>query len=131
MKVKCGNSWRLVMVIGYIATTFGLSSIKGGTLAHYISGYDLLLHGIEYALLAGLMLWYWSHTEWGSSNFKRAGWIAVIICAMVGGLNELWQSQVPGRFPAVDDEVANVVGSGVATVVYYYGKRGKVRELES
>lgn len=118
MTAARGNVWRLWVVAGYVILTFGLSSIQGDALAPYISGYDLILHAIEYAALAWLILWYLSHTRWGVGNFNRAGWITLLLCALVGGLNELWQSQVPGRFPAVSDELANVFGATVAILGY-------------
>ena len=110
---------RRVLIIVYIAATVAVSSVRGGSLVPlgWILGKDLILHAIEFGILAWFLLNYLLSTG-KLLPWWRSALLTIIFCAVVGGLNELWQSFIPGRFPSPSDAVANVVGAVLMIAVF-------------
>ena len=115
----------IALVLVYTALTFVLSSIQASSLYPPFQIYriDLLLHALEYGFLAWLLLGV-------MRSFGRIGtWqrfaIIMVYCGIIGGLNELWQSRVPGRFPSLSDMLANIVGAVVILFIFRVRKYGK------
>ncbi|MDP8238696.1 MAG: VanZ family protein [Candidatus Hatepunaea meridiana] len=109
----------LFLVLSYTLTTFGVSSIKNTSFIPdlRIVRFDLVLHFIEYGILAWLILRYLDTINQLSPWIRQAT-LVVIFCGVVGGLNELWQLHIPGRFPSVVDGIANVLGAVVVVFLY-------------
>lgn len=120
MNLKLKPSMWMALVAVFTVSTFGLSLIKEFGFLSFGGGQtdtDLLLHAIEYGLLAYLLL------RWLDATDRLAPWwrtvaVTLLFCGVVGGLNELLQSQVPGRYPSVLDAVANIFGAAVVITVF-------------
>lgn len=85
---------------------------------------DLYIHAVEYGILTWLLLCYLNASGWLRRS-EYAPWFPLVICAVIGGANELWQAHVPGRSPAVIDEIANIAGSLVVITAWLIFKRRK------
>jgi VanZ family protein len=103
----------------YIGLTFLLSLIPGsGLLPKVPFRLDWILHAIEYGLLSWLLSRYLAIRNdrlgrWG------VAWRVLTVCGIIGGLNELIQSSVPGRFSSLSDCAANLVGAALAFLLFY------------
>ena len=107
----------------YAALTFVVSMIAGISILPRIKlRIDLILHVIEYGILAWLILRYFRAVGW-PLHWRSCAWITLLICAVVGGLNELLQTRIPGRFGDVNDMIANLVGAGL--VIWWFRRRLK------
>jgi len=113
--------FRFSIVWLYTAMTFALSSISKPPVRvpgmFDIPGFDLILHFIEYGILAYLIMMYFEVSQKRLSIFNRA-LITVIFCGVIGGLNELWQTRIPGRTFELADEIVNVLGALVVVLTY-------------
>ena len=78
---------------------------------------DLYVHAIEYGILTWLLLHYLQAAGWLERS-RHAVWFPLIICAVIGGANEIWQAYVPGRYATVVDELANISGSLVVIAAW-------------
>jgi VanZ family protein len=76
---------------------------------------DKLLHAAAYAVFAVLA---YRALHGGLGRYRPAAAAgAVALSAVYGGLDELHQALVPGRFPSAGDWLADVSGALAATVV--------------
>ncbi|NQT34462.1 VanZ family protein [bacterium] len=123
-KIFTPVTWKLLIIL-YIAATFAVSSFRGNALIPlgWIFGKDLTLHAIEFGILAWFLLNYLRSTG-KLLPWWRSALLTIIFCAVVGGLNELWQYFIPGRFPSPSDAVANVVGAVLIVAVFRFMNRG-------
>ncbi len=122
--LKLAGFW-LGLTFLYVALTFVVSSIQVGPDIKIKAPIrlDLIAHAIEYGILAWLCLKYFKL----ANHFKArwtASWLTVLIIALVGGLNELYQSSVPGRTVGIDDEVFNILGAIIT--IAWQSKNNKV-----
>jgi len=123
----------LIFAVVYMVLTFVLSSISFG--AGIISQFrayrpDLILHFLEYAILAILLLKYLGGAGWLSRS-KLSWWLPVIIGGVVGGANELFQFYIPYRFPSVSDALVNLVGAGIPVLwVRFYSAPFRIKPEE-
>jgi len=119
--------WKVSIAL-YTLLTFIVSSIKKIDLGIIrIEKTDWLLHGIEFGILAYLVIRYFI------SSSRDVKWftimmVTVIYCAVIGGLNEILQSQIPGRTPSITDEIANIIGAIFVIVIYRL--RNKIRKIK-
>ena len=122
-KILTPGTWRILIIV-YIAATFAISSVRGNALVPlgWVLKKDLILHAIEFGILAWLVLSYLFSTG-KLLPWWRSALLTTIVCAVVGGLNELWQSYIPGRFSSPSDAVANVVGTILMIVVFWFLNR--------
>ncbi len=99
-----------ILAAGYAALIFGVSSIPQGPLSmHCIRVSDKLAHMAEYAGF-GLFL----SVAFRMSVKNPRSWVltvvVVLVGAITGALDELYQSTVPGRELDVLDWTADVIG---------------------
>ncbi len=76
---------------------------------------DWLLHGLEFAVLAMLMMYGAVRTGFRPSPGLSAG--VVVLCAVGGLADEYHQSFIPGREASAGDVAADAVGGVVGVVV--------------
>ncbi len=112
------SKYWLILTVAFIIITFILSGIsdfsfvvKRIQLIFIIPSWiDLIVHAVEYAILAWLYLNYHCSkncTEsWTLTAFKT-----ILLCGTIGGLNEFLQAFIPNRFPSLLDEIANLFGA--------------------
>lgn len=109
-QLEPGITWSILAV--YIGLIFYLSSRPNPDLLSDVRFSDKLLHVGEYGML-GFLSQRASHLSWpgrgrGTTVRRVAG---VFLCgAVLAGLDELFQSQVPTRTACVSDLVADWVG---------------------
>jgi VanZ family protein len=128
MKFPTGlRFWRYAVAV-YILLTFVLSSLPADRLIPPVGfRIDWILHTIEYCILGWILLRWLAldAVEW--PGWRRVG-LTLLIASAVGGLNELWQTQVPGRFCSLSDEIANILGAAVAILWYNSRLISKLRK---
>lgn len=78
---------------------------------------DLIAHLLEYGLLAWLIARYLSVLDRVKER-KTSAIVIIVICGVIGWLNELWQSGIAGRYASVDDAAANVLGASIAVWLF-------------
>jgi VanZ family protein len=84
---------------------------------------DWVLHALEYGFLAVCLLEYLYESHHSVRRFAFTITFPVLFCGTIGGLNELWQAQIPQRAPSWADFVANIIGATIATLVFVLKKR--------
>jgi len=109
----------LWIILFYTILTFILSSIATPP-AFLVRKYhlDWWMHGIEYGILAALLMKYFSYRHFIRKE-TYATVTTMLFCGVVGGLNEALQAFVPFRYPSVADEIANLVGAAVFICLYF------------
>ena len=108
--------------LGLMAVMLGLSSIPGDDLPDLGPNHaDKLIHAAEYALL-GLFLA-------AASPGARGAFLAGLIAALFGVLDEFYQGWIPGRSSSAWDAVADALGasSGAGAVALFRWRRSAVR----
>jgi len=104
-------------IFAYIAAIFLMSSFSRVPLFSSLGIWDKLLHFIEYALLATLTVralraMPWPQTQWSA-------WLmGLFAVALLGALDEIFQSTVPGRSSDIFDFLADVLGGATGGGVY-------------
>lgn len=110
----------------WVVLIFALSSIPDLTpgdmkLPH---GTDKVVHFTEYAILAVL---FYRGLSYGSRRFN---WVFLIVtmatAAGLGGLDELYQSYVPGRDSSFMDLMADFAGIGAGSIFTLIKDRRKI-----
>jgi VanZ family protein len=91
---------------------------------------DKLLHAVEYAGLAGLLVLGLTHV--GTFGLRRAALLAVLLAATYGATDELHQAFVPHRDASALDWLADAVGAFVGGMVAVpflrrWGSRASIR----
>lgn len=90
-----------------------ISVLPAGTVkAPEVLGFDKLAHAVVYGVLAFLI-----HRA-ASWPCLACGVIVTASCGALGAVLEFVQSFVPGRHPSVADAIANLLGAGLASIVY-------------
>jgi VanZ family protein len=92
--------------------------------------WDKLLHAVEYAGLAALLVLGLTHL--GTMGMRRAAQLAILLAAAYGATDELHQAFVPGRSCDVRDWLADAIGAilgGVLAVPFLrrWGVRASIR----
>ena len=92
--------------------------------------WDKLLHGVEYAGLAALLVLGLTHL--GTMRLHRAMLLAILLASAYGATDELHQYFVPGRSCDVLDWLADTVGAlvgGLLAVPFLrrWGVRASIR----
>ena len=114
----------------YVGLIFLMSSLSRRP--HSILDFvpDKLLHFTEYALLAAL-----TARALYSLQKPEAWWVVLLITfvavAILGTLDELYQSAIPRRSPELLDWVADVSGGLLGGICYLLFKRWLVRRAET
>ncbi len=110
----------VVILIGYMAVIFMLSSIPDtgdtGQVTAFVSPtIQNIFHLPAYGLLG--LLWIFTLRTRGFPE-NRSVWLAILLSSAYGGLMEIYQIWVPGRFPSILDFFVNV--SGVLLFIWLY-----------
>ena len=87
-----------------------------------VIGLDKVVHVLMYAVFAFLCLWGYREQfiDNGSDYRKKAIWLAVVIGVAYGGLTEIIQEAfVPGRTGDWFDFLADGIGTGLGTLLFY------------
>jgi VanZ family protein len=100
--------------VALMALIFGLSSMSKPPLPGGVS--DHTAHFAAYALLSALLARALAGGRWAGMTWGRAS-RAWGISVLYGASDELHQGFVPGRFPSVDDVVADALGAAAAVAV--------------
>lgn len=114
----------------YVGLIFLLSSLsrRPHSILEFIP--DKLLHFIEYALLAAL-----TARAIYSLPKPDTWWVVLLITflavAILGTLDELYQSTIPRRSPEILDWVADAAGGLLGGICYLLFKRWLVRRAET
>jgi VanZ family protein len=92
--------------------------------------WDKLLHAVEYAGLAALLVLGLTHL--GTMGLRRAALLAVLLAAAYGATDELHQAFIPNRSCDLLDWLADVIGAcigGVLAVPFLrrWGVRASIR----
>ncbi len=111
----------LVVTLSYMCVLFILSSIPGGRENVLLTSPTLanLLHVPAYGFLA--LLWIFTLRDHGITK-HRSMCFAFLVASGYGGLMELNQILIPGRFPSVLDVMSNMVGSLLFIWLYWWMK---------
>ena len=94
-----------------------LTTLPGGMSDH-------LWHFLAYAVLGALCVRGVALARWQGVTLRSAVW-AWCLAAAYGATDEFHQAFVPGRTPAVDDWIADALGSGLAIVVVLLAALGR------
>jgi VanZ family protein len=105
----------LAPAAAYAALIFWLSHQSNPLPALVAALSDKLLHGVEYAGLAALLVLGLVHA--GAMGLRRAALLAVLLAAAYGGSDELHQAFVPGRDASWLDWAADVSGAVVGGIL--------------
>ncbi|GEM_PF-1125927 len=117
-----------VFPLGYMLVLFFVSSLPGtetsqNALSNLPSTLQNLLHIPAFGILA--LLWIIS-LQYFSLSKKTVLRIAIILSAAYGGVLELYQTWVPGRFSSLEDFLLNCIG--ILLFVFCYLKFGPYLE---
>ena len=103
----------------YMALIFFLSAQGPSEALLFLgtSGLDKVVHAAEFGLLVVLLM-----RAFDSSGMRRGGvWVVVFAAALTAAyaaLDEWHQAFVPGRVPSLADACADIVGVGIAAVLW-------------
>jgi len=101
-------------VIGYVGLIFTASSIHGSAIPNFFPNVDKLEHLLEYSLF-GLLAGRAIRSTLGPTGHRVAAAFGTIaLGALVGALDELYQSRVPGRSSDPLDWATDVTAVSVA-----------------
>lgn len=100
-----------------MATLFGLSSQSGFAQGWIHPPWDKLVHGIAYFVL-GLSFCLWIRPQRWQAKPLLYAFLVIGAVAVFGISDEYHQSMVPGRTASVWDWLADVVGGGLAALLY-------------
>ena len=100
--------------VGEMAALFWISSLPDITIPGGAS--DKTAHFAAFFALAALALRAAAGGRWSGVNARSAA-VAFAIAAGYGALDELHQMLTPGRFPGVDDWVADASGAATAVLL--------------
>jgi len=109
-----------------MASIFLLSSIPDtGDSGHVINSISPTIQNILHIPVYGLLalLWILTLRTHGFPE-NRSVWAAILLSSAYGGLMEIYQTWVPGRFPSVMDFLLNVAGILLFTLLYQQFRRG-------
>jgi VanZ family protein len=103
-------------VVGYVGVIFALSSIRGDDLPGGFPNLDKIAHLLEYSLL-GLLLGRAIRFTLAGRGQTAAVVSTVLLGALVGFADEIYQRGVPGRVSDVRDWLVDV-GAVTAAVLF-------------
>jgi len=117
---------RQLLFFAWILVIFALSSVPHTTLSRWNLGIPAAWgHFLEYGLLG--VFWYRWRSSAGSIGWTE--WLpGVVWAALIAGLDELYQSLVPGRVSEWRDGLVDMVGFLIGAMATAVASR-KLREL--
>jgi len=124
--------WWFVPALAYAGLIFWLSHQPNPVpwLPQAWWTWDKLLHAVEYAGLAALLVLGFTHL--GTMGLRRAALLSILLAAAYGGIDELHQALVPGRDASWLDWAADLSGAvvgGILAVPFLrrWGARASIR----
>jgi uncharacterized protein YfiM (DUF2279 family) len=125
--VRKDRGVRWLPLVGWVLLLFGISSIPDLSVpGSDTPGLDKVFHFAEYAVL-GALLGYAARLSEG----RRTLWIGALAGLLVGTLDELYQSTVPGRSLDAMDAAADTMGTMVGALAWFAWTRRKRRTMLS
>ena len=121
----------------YMALIIGLSSIPGSTGPDTPSGPagwipPIVSNALHVPVYAGLgFLWTQALMRTGPLPLKRALFAALVIAAVFGIIDELYQGLIPGRTAAFADWLADAAGAALGCALFAMRKRLWVDRAQS
>lgn len=86
-------------------------------------GVDKIAHLLMYAVFAFATIWGYRKPfqERNASYRRKACWLTLGISIVFGGLTEIMQEAwIPGRIGNVYDWIADIIGSVIGVIVFYF-----------
>ena len=93
-----------------------LSSLPSDDLSMLPSGLSWLGHAIEYAVLGAAL-------RWALDDRSAATVITIVAVFALAGIDEAYQSTVPGRDPSALDWLVDVVAAAASARAYAHRRR--------
>mgnify|MGYP001618785882 CR=1 FL=1 len=118
--------WYWLPVIAYVGLIFGASSIHGRDVPVFFPYMDKLEHLTEYALF-GLLLGRAFRFAVGGQRGRRWALGTVLLGAIVGALDELYQRSTPGRQSDIRDWLTDLTALLIAVLLTQYVKIHPIR----
>lgn len=103
--LRTSRGVRLAALVVWAAAIFAASSIPGSGLP--ATGLAPVAHFVEYAVLAGLIMW----TLLPERGDLASAALAVALAVLYGLSDELHQAFVPGRTPDPADVLVDLIGA--------------------
>tara|TARA_B100000809_G_C14740896_1_gene388553 strand:- start:105 stop:470 length:366 start_codon:yes stop_codon:yes gene_type:complete len=98
----------------YLLIILAASSIPGNSLPKLvILSPDKLLHIVEYGILGFLTY----------KSFYSVSLPIIVGSLLFAGLDEIWQSFIPGRMSSIYDVIADIIGFTIVLGTMYYFSR--------
>ncbi|MDH4139716.1 MAG: VanZ family protein [Coriobacteriia bacterium] len=108
----------------WMGVIFALSSVPATGLP---TGYSGVAHFVEYAVLAGLLLWPIGRRH----GVFHAAMLAAVIASAYAVTDEFHQSFVPGRTPQVGDWLLDTLGAATIVTLWFVTRRKAARRRPS
>ena len=86
-------------------------------------GLDKIVHLLMFMGFAFAILWGYRkpYREGGSAYRRKALWLTFLVSIAYGGVTEIMQEcLVPSRFGSVYDWIADVIGSALGVLIFYF-----------
>lgn len=99
----------LLPAVAYASLIFWLSHQSNPLPSLTVEISDKLLHAVEYAGLAGLLVLGLTHV--GTFGLRRAALLAILLAAAYGATDELHQAFIPNRDASLLDWLADAAGA--------------------
>lgn len=104
-------SVRLLLPTAVYAVILALSSLPADDLSMLPAGLSLVGHALEYGVLGAAI-------RWALDDIPRATALTVAVVVGLAGLDEAYQSTVPGRDPSAIDWAVDVVSAAVVATAF-------------
>jgi VanZ family protein len=106
----------------YMAVIFSISSLPNPAPEITARVSDRLLHGVEYGLLAVLLVRALARegASWGTAVLA-----AIVLTSLYGASDEYHQAFVPGRISDVGDWIADTIGGAVGALGHGVAMRSR------
>jgi len=114
---RSGFAWTWLPILVYVAVIFTLSSQPRLSSPFHFAEGDKLAHTLEYGGL-GFLLVRAIRRRTRLTGPLAGGLAAVAIGFLIAGADELWQSQVPGRYSNALDWFADANGLVLAQLAF-------------
>ncbi|MBW3665844.1 MAG: VanZ family protein [Actinobacteria bacterium] len=108
-------SVRLLLPTDVYAAILALSSLPADDLSMLPAGLSLVGHALEYAVLGTAL-------RWALDGVPGATAVTLGAVACLAGIDEAYQSTVPGRDPSALDWLVDVTSGAVAATAFVRGR---------
>jgi VanZ family protein len=110
--------WQFFMLVIFLQSSSGQISLPDIG----IDWFDKIVHFIVFGILAVLTLRGLKHAD-NPLIQNHFVWISILACIVFGGIDEIHQLFVPGRFGSVSDWIADILGIAGFSFVYLFHHR--------